>query len=58
MNWRQSFIMTYLEREIPQLGHYILGGSFEGFVIENILSTIKNKMNRIVGFIELPEGQR
>ncbi|WP_147143587.1 ATP-binding protein [Rickettsia asiatica] len=27
------------------LGHYILGGSFEGFVIENILSIVKNQMN-------------
>jgi predicted AAA+ superfamily ATPase len=27
------------------LGHYVLGGSFEGFVIENILSIVNNKMS-------------
>lgn len=27
------------------LGHYVLGGSFEGFVIENILSVVNNKMS-------------
>ncbi len=41
--WRQDFIRTYLERDIPQLGpripaHPVAGGSWKGFVVENLIA--------------------